>query len=396
MVEIEGRPVRQQVAPIDLQMQHLEAGENRATPTTTAHIHIANTGRTYSQVQGDLRVERRSREQWRYVTRVPIPERGIMPGARLELGNDLQRRLPSGTYRLRGELHVDGTRVQPLEKIIEFEGDPQIDTLAYDTALGLYPDMVQMEVAAGATRTAMLRIENPGDDPVRVRMGACTPAGLQGVAMGAVIGESLSAAPWTEIRPSEFIIRPSGRRNVRVITRLPRDGVEDANYYADLVLQGSYEDGQSAGETRSMVRLVNQRVESVPSGIIDGFRLAEGDEPSRYVVQARFANVGNIHLKPTAQVQLLTGRGANLLSRRLDGESGPLLPLGMRSFGAELDFSGISEDEYALRATRRASDSGGPCSGSRPAEGIVRRARSLFSGAAGRAGRRHHGPGRRR
>jgi hypothetical protein len=346
-IEIDGRPVRQRVELDDVEMVYRDQASQ---PTTTAHLRVANRGKTFSRVRGELRIERENEGRWRPVTRVDIAERAIIPGITLELGGDLKRRLPSGTYRLRAELHVDGRRIAPLEKEITFEGDPDIDTLAYDTALMLTPEMVRMDVVPGATRTTALSIENPGDDPVTVRMAASTPRGLIGVEMGDLQGSALSAEPWTEIRPAQFTIRAGGRQNVRVMSRVPREGVQHANYYADMVLQGTYEDGQSAGETRSTVQLFNASLESEIDGDIEQLLLAEGDEPLRYIVQMRFANLGTVHLQPTARVVLLTPHGSGLRDVALAGEEGALLPLGKRSYGGEMDFSDIEPGYYALRS----------------------------------------------
>ena len=350
IIQIQGRSVRQQVELDDVTMIYEVDEEDRAAPTTRAHLHIVNRGRTYSRVRGQLTVERQSGERWRPVTRINLAQRSIIPGVTLELGGDLERRLPSGIYRLRGELSVDGRRTRAVEKMIAFEGDPNVDAVAYDTALTLEPEMVQMDVAPGTTRTAAVRIENPGEDAVTVRMAAITPDDLRGVAMGELRGDAYSAEPWTEIQPAEFTIRPGGWRNVRVISRVPREDVARANYYADLLLEGRYADGQNAGVTRSIVHLARRGVEAEPRGMIERILVAEGDAPSEHVVQARFVNIGNVHLEPVGDVQVLSGRGT-VARARLAADPGPVLPLGKRSFSGTLDLSQVDPGYYVLRAS---------------------------------------------
>ncbi|MCG5538890.1 hypothetical protein [Halorhodospira sp. 9622] len=350
IMQTQGRSVRQQVRIDDVMMTYDVDEEDRRDPTTLAKLSITNQGRTYSRVQGRITVDRESNDRWRPVTRIDVPERSIIPGVTFSLGDDLERRLPSGTYRLRGELRVDGRSADILEKVVEFEGDPSIDTLAYDTALVLDPVMVQMNVSPGATRTAVVSIANPGEDAVTVQMAASTPNDLRGVAMGDLRGDAFSAEGWTEIRPSEFTLRPNGQRNVRVISRIPREGLDHSNYYADLILQGRYADGQSAGETRSVAHLVHSGVETAPEGAIERLLIAEGDEPSEHIIQVRFANRGDVHLEPSGEVQVLSGRGS-LARARLTAEPGPILPLGRRNFGGKLDFSEVEPGYYALRAS---------------------------------------------
>ncbi len=355
IVEIEGRPVQQRVSFEHLSMTRDDSEDARAG-ATRATVQVVNDGATFSRIRGSLRIDRKQAQRWRTVTTAEFRERGILPGATIELSENLERRLPSGTYRLRGELWVDGRRTRPIEKEIEFEGDPDADMLAFDTTLQLDPAAVLVDVAPGSTRTTVLTVENPAEEPLTVRLEASTPDTLQGVALGALHGDELSAARWTEIRPGEFTIGPGARQNVRVLMQTPRDAVEHANYYADLILRGSYSDGQSAGETRSSIQLRNRTVESEPRGQLDRLRLAEGSQHSHYAVQSRFTNIGNIHLEPSARVELLGTGTQAALSRELDTEPGRLLPLGRRDFGGELDFSGIDEGEYLLRATVRYGD----------------------------------------
>ncbi len=232
----------------------------------------------------------------------------------------------------------------------DFEGDPDVDAVAFDTALVVSPATVRMELVPGGTRTTTLLIENPGIDPVRVQMAATTPRGLVGVEMGEIQGISFSAEPWTEIRPADFTIRPGGRQSVRVVSRLPREGAINPHYYADLTFKGTYLDGQSAGQTRSIVDLANRAVAPAPAGMIDQYALSEGDTPGHYYVEARLTNIGNVHVEPTARVYILDAQGVQMVSQTLSGDDGMLLPLNKRTYSTELDFSGVEPGFYALRA----------------------------------------------
>jgi hypothetical protein len=167
--------------------------------------------------------------------------------------------------------------------------------------------------------------------------------------MGELLGASFSAEPWTQITPSDFTIRPGTRQNVRVMARVPREGVDHPHYYADLVLSGAYADGQSAGETRSTVELSNATAASNPAGSVERITLSEGDEPNQYFVQARFVNTGNVHLEPALRAFLLSPQGAQKRNIELNGEEGMLLPLNKRDYSAELNLKGIDPGFYALR-----------------------------------------------
>lgn len=347
VIQIVGRPVRQQVALADAVMEFVD--EPGLTPTTTAGLIVSNEGRTYSRVKGQLTVEIKLGDAWRPVTRVEVPEKAILPGVSLRLGDDLERRLPSGTYRLRGELSVDGRRVPPIIKEMEFAGDPTVDGLAFDTALLLEPASVTMDVVPGATRTTIVTVENPGTDPVRVSMVSTTPPGLAGVEMPGLRGIDISAEPWTEIRPAEFTIGPGRRQNVRVVSRVPREDVQYPHYYADLLLKGTYADGQSAGETRSTVHLANSAVPAKSDAMVEQLSIAEGGGPTEYIVQARFTNIGNVDVTPVGRVSLISSEGRFRQTVDLEGDAGIVLPLGKRNYSAALDLANLDPGYYAVR-----------------------------------------------
>lgn len=348
IVEIAGRPVRQDVDLDDVVMAHVAA--EGALPTTTAHLRVTNRGRTFSRIRGDIRVDRLADGRWRPVTTLPVSERSIIPGMTLELGGDLARRLPSGMYRLRGELSVDGRRIPAVERELAFEGDPAVTAVAFDTALVLTPALVRMEIVPGATRTATVRVENPGDEPIAVRVAAATPRALVGVQIGERIGTALSAEPWTELRPAEFTLRPRGSQNVRIVSRVPDAGVAAANYYANLTLTGRYGDGQSAGETVTTVNLVNRQVPPEIAGSVEQLAISEAEEPGTFAVEVRIANLGTVHVEPVARAYVLNPQGGQVVSQELAAEEGPLLPFGKRIFGGEVDLSELPAGSYALRA----------------------------------------------
>lgn len=349
IVRIEGRPVRQEVRLEDVSLA-LEGDEAQPQERTArGYLTISNQGRTYSRIRGQLVLESRFGDGWRLVTRLDIDEHGILPEHDLSLGADVRRRLPAGRYRLRGDLWVDGRRVSPLEKEIDFAGDPLAEDVAFDTALLLDPDTIKMEVSPGATRSTTVLVENPGDKPVNVRMDVTTPESLRGVEYGEVRGTDFSASEWTEIRPSEFTIRPGGRRNVRVLTLPPNNGVDRPNYYADLVLKGTYADGQSAGDTLTRLTVVNVEQEGEPAAQLDQLLLAEAADRSQYVVQTRLLNVGDVDIQPAAGF-VLVGQDGQQMRSEIISEPGLLLPLGVRLISYVMDFSEVPTGTYVLRA----------------------------------------------
>jgi hypothetical protein len=88
----------------------------------------------------------------------------------------------------------------------------------------------------------------------------------------------------------------------------------------------------------------------MPDGVIERLSVAEAEAPSRYFVQTRFVNTGNVHLQPEVEARLLSEEGGVAATETLGGEAGRLLPLGVRDFGGELDLSDLPGGAYVLEA----------------------------------------------
>lgn len=348
IVEIQGRPERQNVQMAGMRLTRIEPVPAVSPGSTTASMSIENQGRTLSRLKANVRVQRYSDGRWKPVSTVDLREVGIIPGVTLNLTEDIKKRLPSGKYRLTGLLYVDGRRMPPMEQEVEFEGDPAVTTLAADTALALEPQELTIAGAPGATRTAVLQVTNESEEAVQVEAAALLPPTLRGVALGELTGDKLSAAQWLQVSPPNFKIRGGGKQNVRVVARLPRDGMDQANYYGLLSLKASYPDGQSAGQTTALTVIQNSRAESAPKGEVvrAGLALEDG---SRYIVQGRISNVGNVHVTPSVRAVLLDGRGDRVTETPMEGDASVMLPLATRNFAGVIDFEKIEDGAYLLR-----------------------------------------------
>ena len=351
VVEIQGRPERQKIELADVGMNFRKGGENLPAATLVS-MGIANEGRTYSRIRGIVKVMRLSNERWQPVSTADIKEIGILPGVKLSLPADLGRRLPSGKYKLTATLYVDGRRVKPLEKEIDFEGDPTVTKLAVDTALTLDPPELSIAGVPGGMRTAVLKVENASEDEVQISAYSAAPPSLRGVAMGDLKGDDLSCAEWLEVSPAKFTLRAGGKQNIRVIARMPKADPDatsgQANYYGLLTLRATYPDGQSAGETTVLACVENKAVEAKPAAQAMKTTLAAA-EGSRYIVQARFANVGNIHFKPRCRAVVASPMGQTVMEMELSGEEALMLPLETRDFSGVLDFEKVPAGTYALK-----------------------------------------------
>jgi hypothetical protein len=346
IVNIEGRPVLQAVQIDDVALDFQNIDEDNAR--VTARLRVRNFGQTYSHVRGSIRVEKKEGKTWRLVTHLDTRDRPILPGTTINLGQDLDRSLPSGDYRLTGVLFVDGRQMQPMTREISFEGDPNIDTVAYNTELRLSPEIVAMDVVSGGVRTTVLTIANPGTEPVEVKLQSATPQVLSNALFAQNSGPEISAADWTQFRPDNFILPPGRQQNVRLISNLPATAEANASYYAELIMSGNYADGQSAGQQTSIMHLSNKLIEQTIAGSIAQLNLAEVG-PGVYALQASLMNAGNTHFVPNGRAALSSALGIALRSVELSGQRGPLLPLGRRIMSGELDFNGIEPGLYSMQ-----------------------------------------------
>jgi hypothetical protein len=350
VIEIQGRAVRQKVRVQSVDMNHITESEQLETPTTVAEFAVANNGRSMPEVAGQVLIERRVDEAWRMVTRVDVPETSIAPGNTVTFRRDLERRLPSGRYRLRGTASVNGRRIAPEIAEIDFEGDPDIDRVAYDTALRVKPDRVVLDIAKGAVRSATVTLENPGKRRITVQAETRTPEPFKGVAIGALRGEALSAKPYVEARPDTIRLRPGQTRRVRVMARMPRETETLlANYYARLSFTGRYASGQSAGAGSSLLHLRNREASADTKGAIRGVALnTAGPEQDAHLLSAHLRNTGLGHVTPTVTARLADGDGTVRREAQLSGENGWLLPLEGQEYGGAIDFTGLEPGPYTL------------------------------------------------
>jgi hypothetical protein len=346
IVEIQGRPEQQKLEITDLGMTFQPAGKDPATTFLTMSLN--NDGKTYPRIKGNVKLTHEVDGHWRPVTSVDIHEIGVLPGVSLQLPSDMKRRLPSGKYKLAGALYVDGRRVKPLEKEIDFVGDPTITKLAVDTALTLDPQQTFVTGVPGSSRTAVLKVENASEDAVDIDVSSIIPQTLRGMAMGELKGDELSCAGWMKVSPEKFTLRAGGKQNIRLTVQMPQTDKMQPNYYGQIVLRATYPDGQSAGESTSLICVNNKAVASTPAAQAMRVTLSL-DQAATYIVKAKFGNVGNVHYNPKVSAVVTSAKGEQVAQTVLAGDDELLLPLGVRDFAGLVDFAKIDPGTYTVK-----------------------------------------------
>ena len=348
LIEIQGMTVRHKIGISDVGMEFLPQQE-RSPSMTLSSIRIANLGNTYSKLQGSLIIKHFSNGHWREVTTTNYKEVGILPGNTLNLRADIGRNLPSGTYNLTGKLYVDGRRAKPLEKEIQFIGDPNVNTVLTDAAIKLEPDELFLKSVPGATRSAVLKVRNASDADVLVTAAATIPQALSGVAFGDLRGEELACHKWLKVEPEKFTLRSGRQKNIRIVSKMPEGENLHPNYYAKLGLWARYSDGQNAGVITSLIGIENSQAKSRPAAQPIKLTMAI-EEKSEYVIVSRFVNMGNVHIKPKCSINLLTQEGKIIKRVSLTSDVTLMLPMEICSFSGILDFADIKAGNYYVES----------------------------------------------
>lgn len=347
LVEIRGRTPRQNIGLTSIGMHYIETTEQRPG-TTQVSLGISNDGNTYARLTGKMNIMRQAGERWQRVATADFGQVGIIPGITLGLIRDLQRRLPSGKYKLQATLGIEGRPARQLSEEIDFIGDPTVTDVAADVALILDPTTLFITGVPGSRRSVVLKVENSTEETISLRGAVLVPSVLRSASSSEVKGTDLSCAEWTRVAPDEFTLRPRGRQNIRVSASLPADNIL-ANYYGTLYLQGRYPDGGSAGETTALVWVQNTQAE--PLAVAQGMNLSLArEEGDKYVVTATFGNTGNIHWTSKCRATLTTTTDKTVVRTQLEGPENWVLPLEIVQFSGLLDFSKLEPDTYYLAA----------------------------------------------
>lgn len=346
---VQGAPARQDIRLADVTMEHVVREPDKPGTAILAAV-VTNAGETYARVSATLTLYRKAGPRWSRVAEQVADERGSLPGNTIQLQSDLRRGLPSGQYRIAGELRVGGRVAQRLEKEFEFEGDPNVTTVAEDVSLLLDPPAPTAQVVPGSRRSLSVAVQNAGEEPVQLACGALVPEDLKGVSMGEITGESFSCAPWTTMAPNRFTLQPGQSQTVRIDLACPADLPPLPRYYADLLFVAAHMDGRSAGITRTRLVVENPAGKAEPNAKVLGVELSQSGA-TEYDVQVLVGNTGNLDWRPEGFVQVATSFGELKASAKLETDAGLVMPLGKPRLSARIDFAKVPAGLYLLKTT---------------------------------------------
>ncbi len=356
LVEIQGRPRAHRVQATDMTMQFRPTGA--AGPATTMlTMDIENNGSTFPRCRPVARIWSWAGGHWRIIKTTAFQDNssdiGIIPGAKIQVVTDLRKTLPRGKYKVSGVLYVDGRRTRRIDNEFDFAGDPSATTVRADTPLDLKPADITIESMPGARRTTMMTVYNGSDETVNVRTSLALPRDLGGKVMNGVRGVEMDCTRWIRVEPEQFTLRgEADSQNVRITSAMPNLGTMHPCYYTNLNFSAYYPDGQNAGLTTAKICLQNTKSNIEP--IAQAEKLTpRAFSTSRYLIAAKFSNVGTIHFDPS-NCKATVSQGSTTIPRasvRLESiATGVMLPGEERHFSGVLDFSTLPADIYRLSA----------------------------------------------
>ncbi len=334
-VTVRGLPASQRFAVPAATLTHLTADATRPGSTLAA-IRAANTGETLVRVGGTLTIQGQSNTAWLRVAQLPLPERGILPGAAVNLGDDLKRRLPAGRYRLIARLTVNGMSYPTIEREVDFAGDPAQQTLAVDVPLRIEPPDIALTILPGSRRTANVMLHNPSTTTVQLTGRLSRPQNLD---------PTYEATDWLTVTPDTLTLRGGERRTVRITAAAPADGIPYPNYYAQLLLSAVDPAGQGVGDVVIPIILHQAKVAEPRRMAFQQVQLVESEDGDLSMVLV-LENTGAIHLAPTASVSITNAIGKSLLSQTLTSATSLLLPGGTTRYSGPLLVQSCQPGQY--------------------------------------------------
>jgi hypothetical protein len=203
-------------------------------------------------------------------------------------------------------------------------------------------------------RTGTIEVTNTSDSTVKIRLMPQIPHVLATSAMEGIPGTDLSAADWIEARPAELQLRAGQSRSLRAIAQLPADASDFPFYFAEMVVEASYEDGQVAGTTILPVVLASRPDGAAPAMMIDRIGLSNATPPEPELVHVKAINTGNTALMPDPVATLVDASNKILAEIALDGPRGFMVPMSVWDYTGAVNLDQIPPGTYALRVVLRA------------------------------------------
>jgi len=361
LLTIEGPALRHQIELDDADLVYVK-GERNIPSQVLVQLSVKNEGASFGNLVATARVRQvLSNDKTRLIaSEVPFDNVGIIPGSELHLQADLRKKLPSGKYLVSGSLFVDGRRVKGIRKEVEFVNPEYNGIVHTDTAITFDQSFVDIATSPGRAGDSLVTLSNNSDERVTVKAYVTGPEGLESKVGRGIRGAQLSCADWIEVIPAQFPLRAIGRRNVRIVARMPgkdkmaQSDVQFSSYYANVKFYAFSSDGSNAGTADMLVCLSREDME--PDYLLRQQELKlEQLGASKFVCATLVTNLGFTHVVPKC-IAYLKAQGSSADSYLLwtelesEGSKSYMLPFEKRNFSGEFDFSNVEPGMYRIEA----------------------------------------------
>ncbi len=351
LITIEGPALRHRVQFLDCGLESQIEKDSDDEVSTLVSLDIENLGQTYSTLHGLVQIQAYLQDgNWRTIVReIKFDKSSIIPGSHLRLRKKLDRPLPSGQYKVKAALYVDEKLERAIENQINLVSEHS-GPLKADAVVKTNPELIQLNARPGMSDRQILEVYNDSDDSVTIRAYTAVPKELGGYVLGNTRGDDQGCSKWIEIRPDEVTLKPYGKKNITIRTRMPEDIQPFSSFYADLNLYAGYSDGSNAGSTSVPICVKNQDMSPRYVVTIKKLDINEIDrDQSIFMVVASVINMGDMYIQPDAIVRLVQPDGNIIRSGELKtNQSGYILPFETRTFSGIMNLSMLDEGVYRL------------------------------------------------
>lgn len=344
-ISISGTPSR---SAIEIINTAIETRSGASTPADFATIHLNNTGNTPVTIEGTCSLLQLSGDRWKRMMTVPVKSTRSYPGTTFWVGTKLPRRIPTGQYKLDYSLTADGRRLPFPHNTLDFLGDPKIGKLVADAEIQVTPNFQIINGGPKARRTVKTIVKNDGDQSLDIFISVNQMPSLFGVSIGDRLGDDISCQDWIQIRTKKIKLRPHSSKPIVYSIVFPDSSLSEATYYAQLVVDARYEDGQQAGTIKTVQAANVNNNTTNPDLRLTSISLKETKNNLVSVV-VKTANIGNCHVYPQGEVSIKNLSGTKMfIKKKLNGPDNWVIPFGTPEFFSDIEMDKLSPGSYQV------------------------------------------------
>jgi hypothetical protein len=226
-----------------------------------------------------------------------------------------------------------------IEKAFAEESTPQ-------SALGVAPAIIEVVLEPGKTKTTTVSVFNitnfplPVKGSIRAFLNEDSLIGSQAAAK-----ETFDASSWFKLEPSDFILQPREKREIKIIIVAPKKA-EPGGHYATVYFQPLLPVEVLSPQTAYLTARIGVLSFLIVKGNIEEkgdfgeLKMKKFQQFGPINFKVSFQNQGNIHLTPSGEIKIKNWRGREVTKINLTPKT--ILPQTVR------ELEGIWQKKYLL------------------------------------------------